>query len=116
MKKLMMVMMTIWMTGSAAFAETPFKNGKVILMITLEVNNVSEWKVKFDAGAPVREKAGIKVLSVCSDPLNEKTITVIEEAENAQAAHDFMLKLKAAKEKSGDTASIKEVKLLDKVD
>jgi hypothetical protein len=77
---------------------------------------VAEWKAKFDAGAPVREKAGIKVLGICTNPDNEKIVTVIEEADNAQAAHDFLLKMKAAREKSGDNSVIKEVKILDKID
>ncbi len=104
------------MVISTIIASTPFKNGKIILIISVEVDNFETWKSKFDAGAPVREKAGIKVLSVCTHPENTRLVTVIEEAENAQSAHDFMLKLKAAKEKSGDTSVMKEVKLLDKAE
>ena len=61
-------------------AFTTFKNEKVILIITLEVKSFVEWKKGFDAGAPVREKAGIKVLSVCTSIENENQIVVIEEA------------------------------------
>jgi hypothetical protein len=98
----------------ASFATTPFKNGKVIMIISIEVKNYSEWKKMFDAGAPVREKAGIKVLSVCSSIENENQIIVIEEAANAQAAHDFLTVLKS-KQKEGDVSKL-DVKLYDKAE
>jgi hypothetical protein len=99
-----------------AFITSAFKsfdNGKVIMLITLEVKNFAEWKKNFDAGAPAREKAGIKVLNICSAPDNENFVTVIEEAENAQAAHDFLTLLKE-KLKGGDT-SAPVVKILNKI-
>lgn len=92
----------------------PFKNGKVIMIVTLEVKNFTEWKKGFDAGASVREKAGIKVLSVCSSIENENQIVVIEEAENAQSAHDFLAILKS-KQKEGNMSKL-EVKLYDKAE
>lgn len=95
-------------------AFTTLKEGKVIMIITLEVKSFTEWKKGFDAGAPVREKAGIKVLSVCSSIENENQIIVIEEAANAQAAHDFLLLLKS-KQKEGDVSKL-DVKLYDKAD
>lgn len=93
-------------------AFTPFKNGKVIMIVTLEVKSFTEWKKGFDAGVPVREKAGIKVLSVCSSIENENQIVVIEEAANAQAAHEFLTILKS-KQKEGDLSKL-DVKLYDK--
>lgn len=95
-------------------AFTTFKNEKVILIITLEVKSFVEWKKGFDAGAPVREKAGIKVLSVCSSIENENQIVVIEEAANAQAAHDFLILLKS-KQKEGDLSKL-AVQLYNKME
>jgi len=77
------------------FSFTPPKNGKVVLVISFEVKNFTEWKKGFDAGAPLREKAGIKLISVCSALDNEKQVTVIEEADNLKAANDFIAILKA---------------------
>lgn len=105
------VLLTV-MATSIGFA--PFKNGKVILIITVEVKNFTDWKKGFDAGAIVREKAGIKVLSVCSSIENENQIIVIEEAENAQSAHDFLALLKS-KQKEGDLSKL-EIKMYDKAE
>ena len=92
----------------------PLKNGRVIMIVTLEVKSFTEWKKGFDAGSSVREKAGIKVLSVCSSIENENQIVVIEEAENAQSAHDFLAILKS-KQKDGDISEL-EVKIYDKAE
>ncbi|RYD75065.1 MAG: hypothetical protein EOP53_17140, partial [Sphingobacteriales bacterium] len=59
---------------ATSFAFTEFKNGPVILVITVEVKNYDDWKKNFDAGAPVREKAGIKLLSVCTDMQNPNKV------------------------------------------
>jgi hypothetical protein len=99
---------------ASSFAFTPFKNGKVIIIVSIEVKNFTEWKKSFDAGAPVREKAGIKVMSVCSSVENENQVVVIEEAENAQAAHDFLALLKS-KQKDGEISKL-DIKLYDKAE
>ena len=99
---------------ATAFAFTPFKNGKVILMITVKTDNVTEWKKNFDKGAPIREKAGIKVISIGSSLDNDGRVLVIEEAENAQAAHNFLTVLQAKQKEGG--FSLLETKLLDKVE
>lgn len=99
---------------ASSFAFKPFKNGKVIMIISIEVQNFSEWKKTFDAGAPIREKAGIKVISICSAFDNENKITVIEEAENAQSADNFLSVLKS-KQKIGDLSKL-EIKVMDKVE
>ncbi|MCE3279703.1 MAG: hypothetical protein K0S44_1894 [Bacteroidetes bacterium] len=99
---------------TSSFAFTPFKNGKVIMIISIEVQNFSEWKKTFDGGAPIRQKAGIKVVSICSAFDNENKITIIEEAENAQSADNFLSMLRS-KQKSGDISKL-EVKVLDKVE
>jgi hypothetical protein len=112
-KKIFIVsLLLITITMVSAF--TSFKNGRVVMIITLEVTNFTEWKKGFDAGASVREKAGIKVLSVCSSIENENKVVVIEEAENAQAAHDFLSLLKS-KQKAGDMSKL-DIKLYDKAE
>jgi len=100
------------MTMTLAF--TSSKNGKVIMIVSIEVKNFTEWKKMFDAGAPVREKAGIKVLSVCSLVENENQVVVIEEAESAKAANDFLSILKS-KQKDGDMSKL-DVKIYDKAE
>ena len=97
---------------ATSFAFTGFKNGPVILMTTLDVKNFAEWKKAFDAGAAVREKAGIKVLSICTDMDNPNKIIVIEEAEHVQAAHDFLNMVKS-RQKQQDVTML-DVKMYDK--
>ncbi len=104
--------LVITMTIASAF--TLSKNGKVIMIVSIEVKNFTEWKKMFDAGAPVREKAGINVLSVCSLVDNENQVVVIEEAENAKVAHEFLAVLKS-KQKDGDMAKL-DVKIYDRAD
>lgn len=93
-------------------AFTPFKNKKVIMIVSIQVKNFTEWKKGFEAGATIREKAGIKVLSVCSLIENANQVLAIEEAENAQAAHDFLALLKS-KQKEGEVSKL-DVKIYDK--
>lgn len=95
------------------FSFTPPKNGKVVLVISFEVKNFTEWKKGFDAGAPLREKAGIKVMSVCSTLENENQVTVIEEAENLQTANNFLAILK---DKLKDDYNKYKISIYDKVD
>ena len=104
----------LFITITIASAFTPSKNGKVIMIVSLEVKNFTEWKKMFDAGAPVREKAGIKVLSICSSVDNENQVLVIEEAENAKAANEFLAVLKS-KQKEGDMTKL-DVKIYDKTE
>ena len=106
------LLLTTLMT--TAFAIPPFKNGKVILTITVKTDNATDWKKNFDTGAPIREKGGIKVLSVCSSLENDGRVMVIEEAENAQSAHNFLTILKAKQKEGG--FSLLETKLYDKVE
>jgi hypothetical protein len=97
-----------------SFAFAPFKNGKVIMIISLETKNYSEWKKAFDAGAAIREKAGIKVVSVCCAFENENKVTVIEEAETAQSADNFLSVLKS-KQKELNLSNM-EIKIMDKME
>lgn len=93
------------------FSFSPAKDGKVIIIVSMEVKNYTEWKKGFDAGAPIREKAGIKVISVGSTLDNENKIILIEEAESAKAAEDFLTLLKSKLNK--DEVSNVEVKMYD---
>ncbi len=108
------IVASLFIVSAATLAFTPSKNGKVLMMVTIEVKDYTEWKKGFDAGAPVREKAGIKVLSICRSIENENQIIVIEEAESAQTAHDFLTVLKS-RQKAGDMSKL-DVKLYDKAE
>lgn len=95
------------------FSFTPPKNGKVVVVISFDVKNFTEWKKGFDAGAPLREKAGIKVMSICSTLENENEVMVIEEAENLQAANNF---LGILKDKLKEDFNKYKISIYDKVD
>ncbi|MBC7696491.1 MAG: hypothetical protein H7141_13715 [Burkholderiales bacterium] len=104
----------LFITMTIVSAFTISKNGKVIMIVSLEVKNFTEWKKMFDAGAALREKAGIKVLNICSSVDNENHVLVIEEAENAKAANGFISILKS-KQKDGDMSKL-DVKLYDEAE
>lgn len=114
MKKNLIIAATLFIVGLTTTAFTSSKNGKVIMIVSIEVKNFTEWKKMFDTGAPVREKAGIKVLSICSLVDNENQVIVIEEAESAKAANDFLALLKS-KQKDGDMSKL-DVKIYDKAE
>ncbi len=105
---------TLIIVALTTMAFTTLKEGKIIMIVSIEVKNFTEWKKMFDAGAPVREKAGIKVLSVCRLVDNENQVVVIEEAESAKAANDFLSVLKS-KQKDGDMSKL-DVKIYDKAE
>ncbi|MEY3416641.1 MAG: hypothetical protein RL060_752 [Bacteroidota bacterium] len=99
------------MTTLAAF--TSNKQGKIIMTVSVEVKDYAVWKQGFDAGDAVREKAGIKVISISTAVGNENQVLVIEEAENIAVANDFLNLLKS-RQAAGDMAKL-EVKLFDKI-
>lgn len=105
---------TLIIVALTTMAFTTLKEGKIIMIVSIEVKNFTEWKKMFDAGAPVREKAGIKVLSVCRLVDNENQVVVIEEAESAKAANDFLSVLKS-KQKDGDMSKL-DVKIYNKAE
>ena len=105
---------TLFIVALTTMAFTTLKDGKVIMMVSIEVKNAVEWKKSFDAGAPIREKAGIKVISIFSAMDNETNITVIEEAANEKAANDFLTVLKA-KQQAGNMTKM-DVKLFAKIE
>lgn len=112
--KKIFIVAVLFMTIAITSGFSSPNNGKVIMMVSIEVKNYADWKKMFDAGAPVREKAGIKVLSICSLVENENQVIVIEEAENAQAAHNFLSLLKS-RQKEGDMTKL-EVKIYNKIE
>jgi hypothetical protein len=73
---------------------TPDHN-KAIIVVNAEVKDYNAWKKGFDAGAPIREKAGIKVLTVASSEEDQNKVIVVEEAASMQAAKDFLVLLKS---------------------
>ena len=100
------------MTSLVAFTST--KQGKIVLTVSVEVKDFSTWKKGFDAGAAIREKAGIKVISIGTALDNKNQVMLLEEAENVDVANKFINMLKS-KEKDGDMSKL-EVKLFDKVE
>ncbi len=108
------IIATLLLVALTSSAFSASKNGKVIIVVSIEVNDYPTWKKSFDAGSPVRDKAGIKVLSVCSSIENQNQVMVIEEAENAQVAHDFLALLKS-KQKEGEINKL-IIKLYDKAE
>jgi hypothetical protein len=94
-------------------AFTSFKNGKVIMIIHLQVKNFAEWKKTFDTELLVQEQNRFRMLSVCSTE-NENQIVLIEEAVNAQTAHDLLIILKS-KEKENVISNL-NTQLYDKVE
>lgn len=113
MKKLI-VSGSLVLVSLLMFSFQSVKQGKVIMIISLEVENFSDWKKGFDAGAAVRDKAGIKVLSICSSVENKNKIVVIEEAESAEASYDFVSLLKS-RQKAGDMTKL-NIQLFDKAE
>lgn len=116
MKHVKKVFIIVILLGAMATAQafSSFNNSKVVMMVTVEVSNYTEWKKAFDAGAPVREKAGINILCICRSVTDQNQVMVIEEAANAEAAHNF-LKVLQSRQKTGDLSKL-DVKLFDKAE
>ncbi len=91
--------------------------GKNVTIInTIEVKDFAEFKKGFDAGAPFRDKGGIKVINMYQSVDNKNIVTIIEEAASAEAAKQFFSNpdMKAAMEKTG-VISKPDMKILNKV-
>ncbi|HTF03853.1 MAG TPA: DUF3764 family protein [Bacteroidia bacterium] len=86
---------------------------KTLLIISHEVRNYDEWKKGFDAGAPMREQAGIQIQGVHRSVDNSNSVTIISEVPNADVAKAVMQnpELRADMEKSG-VISEPEVKIV----
>ena len=88
----------------------------VTIINTVEVKDYAEFKKGFDAGAPIREKGGIKVINLYQSVDNKNVVTIIEEAASAEAVKQFFSNpdMKAAMEKTG-VISKPDMKILTKV-
>jgi hypothetical protein len=93
--------------SASVFNASAKDSGKVTIIVSLTVDNYAEWQKAFDAGAPVREKAGIKVLQVCSLSENGNEVMVIEEAPSLQSAKDFIEVLKKRAKPGASNVQIK---------
>lgn len=106
--------------AAATLSIVAFKNAgaekSVTIINTVEVKDFVTFKKGFDAGAPVRDKAGIKVVGLFQSVDNGNVVTVVEEAASAEAAKAFFSdpKAKEAMEKAG-VVSKPELKILNKV-
>ena len=115
MKKLMLVSVAAIAMLSFAFIEAA-KDEKVTIIITHEVKDFATWKIGYDADAPNRTAAGLKVLGLYRSIDNPNVVTLSMEAPNADVAKGFSANpnLKAAMEKAG-VISAPDFKFLSKV-
>jgi hypothetical protein len=101
MKRILMTVILVM--GAASLSNKVLaQTGKVTMIFSVYVDDYDTWKTKFDAGAPFRENAGIKVISISRNVEDKNAITIIEEAGSKELATDFLAKLKAVREKNGD--------------
>ena len=115
MKKVMILAASVAVIMSTvAFKSNETKS--VTIINTVEVKDFANFKKGFDAGAPVRDKAGIKVIGLFQSVDNPNMVTVVEEAASTESAKAFFSdpKAKEAMEKSG-VISKPELKILNKV-
>jgi hypothetical protein len=79
-----------------------------------KVENFAKWKQGFEAGAGMREHAGINVKGIYQSVDDENFITVISEVPNVDVAKAILSNqgMKEAMEKSGVT-SASEIKILN---
>src|SRR5687767_12197714 len=112
-KKLFAVLF-LFTVMATVFAFTPADDKKVVMIISIEVKNAVEWKKNFDNGAPVREKSGITVLSVCNSAENPNQVVIVEEAPTTEAANNFINVLKGKKD-SGELLQL-DAKVYSKMD
>lgn len=79
-----------------------------------KVENFAKWKQGFDAGAQMREQAGIVIKGIYQSVDDENAITVISEVPNPEMAKAIMTApgMKEAMEKSG-VISAPEIRILN---
>jgi hypothetical protein len=112
--KLISTVIALLLMMISTLSFTKENEGGVIMIISLEVKSFDDWKKGFDAGASIREKAGIKVISVCRSVDNPNKVVVIEEVETIEIANGFIELLKS-KQKAGEISTL-EYQILDKVE
>jgi hypothetical protein len=85
---------------------------KVMVQITHEVKNFSDWKQGFDADKPNREAMGANVTGVFTSVENPNLVSVTCEVPSKEAAMAFLNNpdLKGAMEKAG-VISAPEIKI-----
>ena len=88
----------------------------VIVIISHECKNYSDWRKVFDADEENRSKAGFKATGVYYSVDNANKITIIGEAQSVEAINGFMTNpaLKIAMEKGG-VIGMPDVKILSKI-
>lgn len=88
----------------------------VDVILTHEVKDFAAWKKVYDADAPNRDNAHMKVHGVYTAMDNGNKVTIVGEFPNAEALNVFMdnPSLKAAMEKGG-VMGMPDVKVLNKV-
>lgn len=79
-----------------------------------KVENFAKWKQGFEAGAAMRDLAGIKIVGVYQSVDDQNSITVISEVPNPEMAKAILSApgMKEAMEKSG-VISVPEIKILN---
>jgi len=88
----------------------------VTTLLTHEVKNFLEWKKGFDAGEPLRQKAGVKISGVYNSVDNPNNITIIAEFQSPEAVQGFLRHpvLRESMEEAG-VIGIPEAKILNKI-
>jgi len=83
---------------------------------THKVENFAKWKQGFEAGATMREQAGIVVTGIYQSIDDENSVTVISEFPNSEMAKAVLSApaMIEAMEKSGVT-SVPEIKFLNSI-
>ena len=106
--------------ATAVFSVVAFKtvntDKNVTIINTVEVKDFAIFKKVFDEGAPIRDKAGIKVIGLFQSVDNANLVTVVEEAASAESAKAFFAdpKIKEVMSKVG-AISKPGLKILNKV-
>jgi quinol monooxygenase YgiN len=62
----------------------------VMVILKHTVEDFDRWKQGFDAGEPMRQKAGARLFSLSRDATNPNTVIVITHWESAEQARTFM--------------------------
>lgn len=114
MKNLFFALITAISLFSSLTLKAADGDKKVTMILTHEVKDYAKWREAFDAGAPMRDKAGIVIINVFTSVDNANLVTVVSEAPSAEVAKGFGEKIKASLEKAGVTSK-PELKILSKM-
>jgi hypothetical protein len=116
MKKVIIPAVLVVVTLSMLAFKNAGAEKNVTVINTVEVKDFATFKSAFDAGEPIRQKAGIKVINVYQSVDNANVVTVVEEAASAESAKAFFSdpKAKEAMAKSGVVSKV-DFRILTKV-